>query len=58
MKQTEVTSESQSRRFSVTQTYPIAGAVLGSCVGGPVGLVAGVKFGGLASVSGLVFGRV
>jgi len=35
-------------RFSV---YPIAGAVIGGCLGGPVGLVAGMKLGGLAAVS-------
>jgi len=35
-------------RFSV---YPIAGAVIGGCLGGPVGLIAGMKMGGLAAVS-------
>ena len=49
--------ENENRRFSCSQTYPVAGAVLGSCLGGPVGLLAGVKFGGLASVSGVVFGK-
>lgn len=30
--------------------YPIMGALLGTCVGGPIGLVAGIKAGGLAAV--------
>ncbi|XP_012537934.2 syntaxin-17 isoform X2 [Monomorium pharaonis] len=30
--------------------YPIAGAMLGTCIGGPIGLIAGLKFGGLAAV--------
>ena len=30
--------------------YPLVGALLGTCVGGPVGLVAGLKVGGLAAV--------
>ena len=47
----------QCRRYSLTQTYPVAGAVLGSCLGAPVGLVAGVNFGILASISGTVFGK-
>ena len=37
--------------------YPLAGAFLGTCLGGPVGLLAGVKIGGIAAVSGMVFGR-
>ena len=31
----------------------MAGAVLGSCIGAPVGILAGVKIGGLAALSGL-----
>jgi syntaxin 17 len=31
--------------------YPIAGAVIGGCLGGPVGLIAGMKLGGLAALS-------
>jgi syntaxin 17 len=31
--------------------YPIAGAVIGGCLGGPIGLIAGFKLGGLAAVS-------
>jgi len=30
--------------------YPVVGALLGTCVGGPIGLVAGMKAGGLAAV--------
>ncbi|XP_011168450.1 syntaxin-17 [Solenopsis invicta] len=31
-------------------TYPLAGAMLGTCIGGPIGLIAGLKIGGLAAV--------
>ena len=54
---TEEEDTNNCRRYSLTQTYPVAGAVLGSSLGGPVGLVAGVNFGILASISGIVFGR-
>ncbi|XP_011697954.1 PREDICTED: syntaxin-17 [Wasmannia auropunctata] len=30
--------------------YPLAGAMLGTCIGGPIGLLAGLKIGGLAAV--------
>jgi syntaxin 17 len=30
--------------------YPVAGAVIGGCLGGPVGLLAGIKVGGLAAL--------
>ncbi|CAD7004929.1 unnamed protein product [Ceratitis capitata] len=30
--------------------YPVMGALIGTCVGGPIGLVAGLKAGGLAAV--------
>lgn len=30
--------------------YPLCGALLGTCVGGPVGFLAGLKVGGLAAV--------
>ncbi|XP_069671492.1 syntaxin-17 [Periplaneta americana] len=36
--------------------YPIAGAVLGGCLGGPVGLLAGMKLGGLAAIGCGVIG--
>ena len=38
--------------------YPLAGAFLGSCLGGPVGFLAGVKIGGLAAVGGGILGKV
>ncbi|XP_033340600.1 syntaxin 17 [Megalopta genalis] len=31
--------------------YPLAGALIGTCIGGPVGLVAGLKIGGLTAIS-------
>ncbi|XP_074101450.1 syntaxin 17 [Cotesia typhae] len=31
-------------------TYPLAGALIGTCIGGPVGLIAGVKLGGLTAL--------
>ena len=45
------TSLSQSR------LYPMAGAVLGSCIGAPVAVLAGIKIGGLAALSGIIFGE-
>ena len=36
----------------------MAGALLGTCLGGPVGLLAGVKIGGLAAIGGSVFGKL
>ncbi|XP_025162307.1 syntaxin-17 isoform X2 [Harpegnathos saltator] len=30
--------------------YPLAGAVLGTCIGGPIGLIAGLKIGGLTAL--------
>ena len=38
------------------QLYPMAGAVLGSCIGAPIGFLAGIKIGGLASLSGIIAG--
>lgn len=38
-------------------TYPIAGALLGTCIGGPLGLLAGVKIGGLAALSCGILGK-
>lgn len=40
----------RAARYSFS-VYPIAGAVIGGCLGGPVGLIAGMKMGGLAAVS-------
>ncbi|XP_043286237.1 syntaxin-17 [Venturia canescens] len=36
--------------------YPVAGALLGTCLGGPVGLVAGLKLGGLTAIGGGLLG--
>ena len=33
---------------------PLAGALFGLCLGGPVGLLAGAKVGGLAAVGGSI----
>lgn len=30
-------------------SYPLAGALIGTCVGGPIGLLAGLKIGGLTA---------
>ena len=35
---------------------PLAGAVLGLCVGGPVGIIAGAKLGSLAAIGGSILG--
>ena len=35
---------------------PLAGAMFGLCLGGPVGLLAGVKLGGVAAVGGSILG--
>ena len=48
----EVTSQ-----LPKTAIYPVAGALLGTCLGGPVGLLAGVKIGGLAAIGGSLFGE-
>ncbi|XP_017843534.1 syntaxin-17 [Drosophila busckii] len=44
--------EQQLRRalYYKKAMYPLVGAMLGTCVGGPIGLVAGMKAGGLAAV--------
>ncbi|XP_026464011.1 syntaxin-17-like isoform X2 [Ctenocephalides felis] len=36
--------------------YPLAGAVIGTCVGGPIGLIAGFKVGGAAAMGCGVLG--
>lgn len=40
----------KASRYKVA-AYPIAGAMLGTCIGGPIGFLAGMKIGGLAAVS-------
>ncbi len=35
---------------------PMLGAIMGMCIGGPVGFLAGVKIGGLAAVGGSILG--
>ncbi len=47
---------SAAGQISASAMYPVAGAVLGTCLGGPVGLLAGVKLGGIAALGGSVFG--
>ena len=37
--------------------FPLLGMVIGGAVGGPVGLVAGIKLGGLAAVGGGLVGE-
>lgn len=39
----------KASRYKVA-VYPLAGAVLGTCIGGPIGLIAGLKVGGLAAL--------
>ena len=46
-----------NRDISTSAIYPVAGALFGTCLGGPVGLLAGVKIGGLAAIGGSVFGK-
>lgn len=36
--------------------YPMCGAILGSCIGGPIGLIVGLKAGGLAAIGGGLVG--
>lgn len=45
----------RAARYKVA-TYPLAGIIIGTCLGGPVGLVAGLKIGGLAAISGGLLG--
>lgn len=47
-----------SPQLGSAQLYPMAGAVLGSCIGAPVGFLAGIKIGGLASLSGIIAGMI
>lgn len=39
-----------------TALYPLTGALLGTCIGGPVGLIAGLKVGAAAALGGTVLG--
>ena len=39
-----------------TAVYPLTGALIGTCIGGPVGLLAGLKIGGLAALGGSLLG--
>ena len=48
---------SSSSGISKSRIYPMAGAVLGSCIGAPVAILAGIKIGGLATLSGIIFGE-
>ena len=50
-------TERTGPNYSPSTVYPMAGAVLGTCLGGPVGLLAGVKIGGLAAIGGSIFGK-
>lgn len=40
----------QASRYKVA-AYPLAAAFIGSCLGGPVGLLAGIKLGGLTAIA-------
>uniref|UniRef100_A0A0C9RJ84 STX17_1 protein n=1 Tax=Fopius arisanus TaxID=64838 RepID=A0A0C9RJ84_9HYME len=46
----------RAAKFKVA-TYPIAGALIGSCIGGPIGLMAGLKLGGLTAIGGGLLGE-
>jgi syntaxin 17 len=39
-------------------SYPLIGAVVGSCVGGPLGCLAGAKVGVFATVTCFVLGNI
>ena len=45
----------KAAKFKATM-YPLTGALIGTCLGGPVGLLAGLKIGGLAALGGTVLG--
>lgn len=44
-------------RYKVAM-YPLAGAVIGTCIGGPVGLLAGLKVGGLTALGCGILGKL
>lgn len=46
----------KASRYKVA-TYPIAGAMLGTCIGGPIGLIAGLKIGGLTALGCGILGK-
>lgn len=46
----------QASKYKVA-AYPIAGAMIGTCIGGPIGLLAGIKIGGLAALSCGILGK-
>lgn len=39
-------------------SYPLIGAIVGSCVGGPLGCLAGAKVGVFATVTCFVLGKI
>lgn len=39
-------------------SYPLIGAVVGSCVGGPLGCLAGAKVGVFATITCFVLGKI
>lgn len=45
----------KAARFKTT-LYPLTGALIGTCIGGPIGLLAGLKIGGLAALGGTALG--
>ena len=55
--ETEENGEGNPNLSSLPMTgLPLAGALFGMCLGGPVGLLAGVKLGGVAAVGGSILG--
>lgn len=46
----------KAARYKVS-TYPLAGAFIGSCIGGPVGFVAGLKLGSLTAIGCGLLGK-
>ncbi|XP_046643546.1 syntaxin-17-like [Daphnia pulicaria] len=45
----------KAAKFKATM-YPVTGALIGTCIGGPVGFLAGLKIGGLAALGGSLLG--
>lgn len=39
----------KAARYKVAM-YPLTGALIGTCIGGPIGLIAGLKVGGLTAI--------